>query len=395
MSDQEKSNTVPIVLGGGLALAIGVAAFWLMPEPEMAVVEATSVTAEPVAPEVVEPQAAPAVLSQAPAAPVEPVEPAAAMRPEFDTFRVELDGTMVIAGRAEPGQVVDIILAGEAIERVTADSFGTFVALPVAAPSELPRRLSLLADPEGSAIGSATSYIVAPIAKPVIVAVAPVEDIAATDTETIVADAEVTAPVAPQPVEPEVAVIAPAPPTVLQADADGVRVVQGAPTREDPEDPNVAFDAITYDPDGEVRLSGRAIGDGSVQIYIDNEPLTTSPVTEGGDWRVILPQVDTGVYTLRIDEVDSEGTVVSRLETPFKREEAEDVATALAAQTSVDGFEVAVKTVQPGATLWAIAEENLGRGIFYIEVFEANADLIRDPDLIYPGQIFRIPDMSE
>ena len=57
----------------------------------------------------------------------------------------------------------------------------------------------------------------------------------------------------------------------------------------------------------------------------------------------------------------------------------------------MDGFEVAVRTVQPGATLWAIAEENLGRGIFYIEVFEANSDQIRDPDLIYPGQIFLVP----
>ncbi len=116
---------------------------------------------------------------------------------------------------------------------------------------------------------------------------------------------------------------------------------------------------------------------------------------QGGDWQIELPQIDTGVYTLRIDEVDEEGTVVSRLETPFKREEPQEVAAVLAEETAQDGFEVAVKTVQPGATLWAIAEENLGNGIFYIEVFEANSDLIRDPDLIYPGQIFRMPDMSE
>ena len=86
---------------------------------------------------------------------------------------------------------------------------------------------------------------------------------------------------------------------------------------------------------------------------------------------------------------------MSRVETPFKREEAEDVAAVLAEETNVDGFEVAVKTVQPGGTLWAIAEENLGNDIFYVEVFEANTDLIRDPDLIYPGQIFRIPEVVQ
>ncbi|MEM9788730.1 MAG: LysM peptidoglycan-binding domain-containing protein, partial [Pseudomonadota bacterium] len=183
-----------------------------------------------------------------------------------------------------------------------------------------------------------------------------------------------------------------APPTVLEADADGVRVAQTAP---DLTPPNIALDAITYDPDGDVQLAGRATGDGAVQVYIDNQPVTASPVQEGGDWRVDLPEIDTGVYTLRIDEVDSAGEVVSRLETPFRREEAADVAAVLAEETSAEGFEVAVKTVQPGATLWAIAEENLGSGILYVEVFEANADLIRDPDLIYPGQIFRIPDITQ
>ncbi len=48
-------------------------------------------------------------------------------------------------------------------------------------------------------------------------------------------------------------------------------------------------------------------------------------------------------------------------------------------------------TVQPGFTLWGIAEGQLGDGIRYVQVFEANKDKIRDPDLIYPGQVFTIP----
>ena len=391
MSEDVKSTRWVVVLGGLVALGVAIVVITFLPKPQVEVIA----EADPVAEAAVAAPEEPAAPQVQVEPPQEPAIVAAPAGPEFDTFRVEPDGSMVIAGRAEPGQFVDIILGGKAIERVQADGAGNFVALPLAGPSDAPRRLSLLGDPEGAAIDSTTSYIVAPIAGPAVVAAAPAPDAAEPADDP--ADTQIDVPSAPQVPEVDVAVAAPAPPpTVLQADEAGVRVVQGGPAINTPEaDPNVALDAITYDPEGEVQLSGRATGDGAVQVYIDNEPVTTSPVTEGGDWQIDLPSIDTGVYTLRIDEVDQDGAVVSRLETPFKREEAEDVAAVLAEETSVEGFEVAVKTVQPGATLWAIAEENLGSGIFYVEVFEANADLIRDPDLIYPGQIFRIPEISQ
>ncbi|MCC0065005.1 MAG: LysM peptidoglycan-binding domain-containing protein [Defluviimonas sp.] len=55
------------------------------------------------------------------------------------------------------------------------------------------------------------------------------------------------------------------------------------------------------------------------------------------------------------------------------------------------GTRAAIVTVQPGFTLWRIARENYGDGVLYVKVFEANKDQIRDPDLIYPGQIFTVP----
>ncbi|MFT4702027.1 MAG: nucleoid-associated protein YgaU, partial [Yoonia sp.] len=188
-----------------------------------------------------------------------------------------------------------------------------------------------------------------------------------------------------------------APPTLI-ADADGIRILQpdvGGSSRPALIE-NIALDTITYDPDGEVLIAGRgANAGGFVRIYLDNQPITTSEISRDGDWRTDLPQVDTGIYTLRVDEVDAEGVVQSRIETPFKKEEPEEVAAILAEETSADGFDIAVKTVQPGATLWAIAEEKLGDGVLYVAVFEANRDLIRDPDLIYPGQVFRIPLTTE
>ena len=47
--------------------------------------------------------------------------------------------------------------------------------------------------------------------------------------------------------------------------------------------------------------------------------------------------------------------------------------------------------IQPGDYLWRIARERYGSGIQYTLIYEANKDQIRDPDLIYPGQIFEVP----
>ncbi len=47
--------------------------------------------------------------------------------------------------------------------------------------------------------------------------------------------------------------------------------------------------------------------------------------------------------------------------------------------------------VKEGDTLWGIAERAYGNGARYTEIFEANREVIEDPDLIFPGQKLRIP----
>lgn len=53
--------------------------------------------------------------------------------------------------------------------------------------------------------------------------------------------------------------------------------------------------------------------------------------------------------------------------------------------------EVEYYTIQKGDTLWAIASKHLGSGAKYPEIFEANREVIEDPDKIFPGQKIRIP----
>ena len=393
------------VAAGAVAIAVIVVAPMLRPAEVLtpAVVEAVQV-----APAEIVDDAPAEIVAEAPAEIVEVaptelvVETPVDIAPKLDTFRVEGDGSSVFAGRATPNQMVDILLNGSPIERVTTDASGSFVVFLQLPYSDVGQTISLLADPNGAAIASAETYLIAPINAPVVVAAVEadpiVQDDLAAQTDPVVADDAIvqsSSAVIDIPLPQPVPVLAAAP-AILIVTAEGVDVVQPALSNVAPDVlSNVALDSITYNPSGEVLIAGRAAGEGFVTVYLDNQPITTSRIVAGGTWRTDLPDVDTGIYTLRIDEVDTAGEVVSRIETPFKREEQEVVAQALAIDIAKPDFRVAMTTVQPGMTLWAIARDQFGSGVMYVEVFEANRDRIRDPNLIYPGQVFRLPEVNQ
>lgn len=336
--------------------------------------------------------------------PVEP-EPEAApfVAPGFDVVRVEPDGNALVAGRAAPGETVTIEVDGAVVGAAEADAGGAFVALLDLGESDEPRAMRLVTGPAGQAVGSAETVILGPSPggepvagePPAEAVVAGVDgtapDPAATPQEVAVDDAP------PSPSEASDVALAlaetageelqPQAPAVLLSDAAGVRVLQSGET----ETPDVvSVDAISYDETGAVFLSGRATGAGSVRVYLDNVPVLTTGIGEGGQWLMELPDVDTGVYTLRVDEIAGDGSVTSRVETPFQREPVEMIL-ALAEEEDLSR-PVRLVTVQPGNTLWGISRRSYGEGPLYVRVFEANRARIRDPDLIFPGQVFTVPE---
>ena len=176
-------------------------------------------------------------------------------------------------------------------------------------------------------------------------------------------------------------------PKVIIADSDGVKVIQDDKRSDD----SLALDSIAYDPLGNVTVGGRSNPSGLVRFYINNEAVSATKTNEAGYWEADLSDIIPGTYTLRIDELSLKGDVISRLESPFKREDREKLANLIAPSTSP--VRINIVTVQPGNTLWAIARKRYGDGLLYVQVFEANRDKIKNPDLIYPGQLFDLPDM--
>jgi nucleoid-associated protein YgaU len=366
--------------------------------------------------------------------------------PKFDVVRVETDGAAMIAGSAEAGSTVSIRLNEDVVAQVKADGSGKFASF-VSLPGSKDAQVLTLDD--GSDEAPREQVIIAPIVVeqvPQVVAdvVAKVEDVEAVEVEAVevktVETVEVTSvpkveveaepmeeviakvesndvpkavlapivitevpekidaieqpaqaePVQEQEAKPEPVIVAqtnpePKRPVVLLATDEGVRVLQ-APNVPKPDAMTALLGSISYDDAGDVALTGTGGGE-FVRVYLDNRPVATSQIEASGDWQAGLPAVDTGIYTLRVDELNKAGDVVARVETPFKREEPEVLAAATAPEKLIQAV-----TVQPGATLWAIAQERYGSGTLYARVFEANSDTIKDPDLIYPGQVFTVPD---
>ena len=148
----------------------------------------------------------------------------------------------------------------------------------------------------------------------------------------------------------------------------------------------VSIDTVDYNDQGDVIFAGKGPADTDVRLYANNNPLGFAAVTPEGTWNFTSRGlIEPGDYTLRADAVDDAGKVVARVELPFNRATPEVVAAAEAAPK--DGK----ITIQPGNNLWRISRVIYGDGTRYTVIYEANKDQIRDPNIIYPGQILLTP----
>ena len=377
---------------------VGAGAYFGVLSPKDAVLSVPQEAALPAVdlPEVQETQA-----DTSPKVKVEPEEISTAVRaPSIDEVRSEEDGLTILAGRGEPGAALTLMV--DAVEKTTLQvgNDGAFAIVAFLGASPEARVLSVIQSVDDVVLFAA-DIILAPQA----VTQAEAATVETTTTQTVEVTteqaaesaaitepetAEILAAVPAAKVEPASAALPAKPATevaILKSDEDGVQVINRSSAPELMS--NVEIDTISYSEEGDVLISGRAQSEASVvRVYLDNVAITTLDVDTSGRWRGDLPDVDTGIYMLRIDEVDAEGAVTSRVETPFKRESAE----VLAATVGTEDAPAKAITVQTGATLWAIARERYGDGTLFVRVFEANADTIKDANLIYPGQVFDLPD---
>ena len=254
--------------------------------------------------------------------------------PAFDLVRVDEDGSAIIAGSAKPNSEVRLLVDGKELETAEADASGAFAILTTIPSGEKPLELQL-EDVNDNNIKSADTVLIIPNK-----------------------EAEGSGP------------------KIIIAESDGKIIVQ---EQNDiaPKIQPLSLDTINYAASGDVILAGRASSEQIVRVYVDNKPVVLGEVTDG-KWNFEIPNIEEGIYTLRVDAINNEGKVVDRVESPFQR--------------VIREMEDGQATIQPGFTLWKLAELKYGFGMRYVQIFEANRDSIKDPDLIYPGQVFQIPE---
>jgi nucleoid-associated protein YgaU len=299
--------------------------------------------------------------------------------PRFDVVRVAPDGGGLVAGRAEPGARVTLRAGDLALGEAEAGPGGDFVALFRAAPSETPRVLTLEAEgADGPRLSEDTVLLLPPARSGT-----PAPDVRADSAAAGTGDPGATgassgaAPGAGASADGEPVVAATA---ILRPEAEPVEVdrTEGAGLRSG----RLSLSTIDYGEAGLVTLAGYAPAGARLRVYVDGLPAQQAIADEDGHWQAALDALKEGTYTLRVDVLDPGGRVANRIETPFRR----DMPEIAAAPGAV--------TVQPGNNLWTIARMRYGSGVLYTKIFTANADLIEDPDLIFPGQVFDLPGLE-
>jgi len=306
--------------------------------------------------------------------------------PSFDVARIEPSGEAVIAGRAAPGATVELLRNGEPQDHVVADQSGQFVMVPPRLPSGTYDLTLRSKQPDGKEATSKQSVAVA---------------------------------LEPTPNErPVVALMTPGKPTVVLSQPAAPKPMAG----------KVVVEAVETEPGGKFHVTGRARPGATVRLYLNDSFVASATAGADEHFAVTINQgVAPGNYHVRLDEMEqNSGAVRARAEVPFNvpdttvtasvptqaaASKRPGITTAQQPQLAAAGSTVPPDTVPPdgaspsavvvpkittttvsrGDSLWRISRLAYGLGPRYAVIYKANREQIRNPDLIYPGQIFVLP----
>lgn len=358
------------------------------------------------APETKAPETAPAPeTAKAPEPAKQPeTKTEAAAKPTFDTVRVESDGGTLAAGQATPGADVTLKRNGEVVGKAQANADGDWV---VVTEAPLPKGASELSVEQktadsGQTVMSDQSIAVVvpanPTEKAMVALVEPgmptqvlqkaeptttAEATPAKPATTSETQAESTAETAQQPAVEKPAAettagssetqasaektpeAAPETKTALAEPSKTEEPAAEAPATQQPaieqpaiEQPAVetpvakpsapvSLDAVDYNSTGDIVFSGSAAPGSAVRVYVDNSAVGDALSDPSGHWTFAGTQkIAPGGHSLRVDQIDRQGKVLSRVELPFVREEASRVAEMNAPQPEATAQPEQQKTVE-------------------------------------------------
>lgn len=308
------------------------------------------------------PKAAPAPETPAPAAEEPAPEPAPPIEAEtssevqegINLARVRPDGTSVIAGVAPPGSTINLYRDGMLIGSAMAGNTGDWVIIPeiLLEPGSHLLNIEIILPDGEKRIGNMALVVEMPANTeetplvalvPYVDETAPVEVLQAPDAPAVeeMADSETAAALPPQII---------------------IRSVQAL-------NPNY------------ISVGGKARGGDSVTLTVDGKAAAPVNVDTRGMYsagQVIAAKANK--INLTVSLADASGAEVATARIRLSRGQIKE---------SLGNKSLVV--VQKGDALWRIAYQTYGKGIRYVDIYRQNTAQIKDPDLIYPDQIFLVP----
>lgn len=387
--------------------------------------------------------APPATDAAAPAAPAT----AGPIAPTFDVVRVESNGSIVVAGNAAPNSKVEILNGATVIGSTVAGPDGAFVIVledplkpgdytialrsTVGAVVTASAQTAVVSVPANAA-GQVLAMVEEPGKPAELLTVPASEPKPAPATGDQAAAPAAEAPAAPATATPAVAAAKPAP------------AAPAAPAAAVAE-PKIVVEAVEID-GNKIFVAGLADPGRKVRAYANDILLGDAQTSSDGHFLVEATRdIPVGSYTIHVDGLDADGVkVVARAAVPFEREPGEAVAAVAPAETKPAEAKAAAPAVAASApgetapapaapateapakvaaatppsdvpeivspklehadsaviirrndTLWRISRRVYGHGMRYSTIYLANQDQIRNPNRIWPGQVFKVPEKSK
>ena len=255
---------------------------------------------------------------------------------KFDIVRLDPSGDLIIAGKTEPNIVVDIYDGNQKLTSVLSDTHGDWVWVSEKKIDNGLKRFNLKhSDSEGKIINSDENIIIF---------------FEKTEKQKVVKIRD----------KGEVGI-------EILNNNQGVR--------------GLALDSSEHFDNEKLRLKGRSIPNAEIQIFISKKLIGKSIADAQGNWEFSINEIVFENYDLEIKST-FENNILS-LKTEILNGKID----------SKIFFEKEI-IVENGNSLWRIARKTLGGGILYAEIYKNNKKIINDPDLIFPGQVFKIPNLK-
>ncbi|MEC8672862.1 MAG: Ig-like domain-containing protein [Pseudomonadota bacterium] len=364
-----------ILVGGGAAIAVVALAVVLLDNGETKSVEPQAdagqavVTPAPAADDNRADTAADADAETAaaqPAAPEAEADGPAEAGVSIDLAQVTPAGEAVFAGKAAPNAEVTVFEGDVILGTATANADGEWVIVPerALAPGE---------------------HLVS---------------VGAKDADGTTTVANVTMAIKVGETEDEQPLVALLPqgetdvPELLQSPDDkpeSEMVTSAAPSTQDGADadtdaaeltPAVAPRSLSWKDNGDLVVAGVSRGGARVTATAADKAFGEAAVGDDGAWQ-IAGRVDISKprRIMRFTLQDGDGQTIASYRLPVASRDLSQ---------GMDGSKMVI--VQQGDALWRIAYQSYGEGIKYVDIVRRNAAAINDPDLIFPNQIFAIPE---